>query len=295
MLGLVAVMGLARGSATAGTPGTVPASPSQVVVVVHHISSPTFPGVGKSPTPGTGTPSPPIALTARPTVQARRLVIGQLRSCGPMAVDERRFRVMASEAHVIIVGGPGGAVTSMLLDDARCYLEHLEQRWSRFLPASDITRINNSNGEPVEVDVDTITLFTTMARGLAGSHAVASTRPCSRAGRRGLPSQHRGPAPRHDPAVELPAPRRHGRHRHRTRPPHRSRSPRMSPSTPAASARDWPPTCRRQTARRRRRAARSSTIGGDLAMGGTPPDARRVARHRRARRRRPTATCAPSR
>jgi thiamine biosynthesis lipoprotein len=78
-----------------------------------------------------------------------------------MAVVEHRFRVMASEAHLIVIEGPdrlgGGTVAA-----AHAYLDHLEQRWSRFLPDSDLTRINMSSGQPVEVDADTITLFTTM-------------------------------------------------------------------------------------------------------------------------------------
>jgi thiamine biosynthesis lipoprotein len=64
---------------------------------------------------------------------------------------------MASEAHVIVVGAPVG-----FAHDARGQLDHLEQRWSRFLPDSDVTRLNNAAGLPVEVDDDTLTLFDTM-------------------------------------------------------------------------------------------------------------------------------------
>jgi thiamine biosynthesis lipoprotein len=38
---------------------------------------------------------------------------------------------------------------------ARQRLEELEQRWSRFLPASDISRCNNTRGIPVDVHADT--------------------------------------------------------------------------------------------------------------------------------------------
>ncbi len=79
-----------------------------------------------------------------------------------MEVAEHRFRAMASEAHVIVVGGSDGSVGDRLAADARAHLEHLEQRWSRFLPDSDITRVNSSSGRPVEVDADTLTLFFTM-------------------------------------------------------------------------------------------------------------------------------------
>ncbi|HEX4981181.1 MAG TPA: FAD:protein FMN transferase [Ilumatobacteraceae bacterium] len=74
-----------------------------------------------------------------------------------MEAAEHRFRVMASDVHVIVVGAPDGLVA-----DARTHLEHLEQRWSRFLPDSDVTRVNTAPGRPVEVDADTLTLFDTM-------------------------------------------------------------------------------------------------------------------------------------
>ncbi len=74
-----------------------------------------------------------------------------------MAVTELRFRVMASDAHIITVEAPAGA-----LNDARDALHRIEQRWSRFLPDSDITRINLAGGRPVVVDPLTLTLITTM-------------------------------------------------------------------------------------------------------------------------------------
>jgi thiamine biosynthesis lipoprotein len=75
-----------------------------------------------------------------------------------MAVTEHRFRVMASDAHLIAVDAPPGALT-----DARRALELIEQRWSRFLPDSDISRINLADGRPVVVDPLTLTLIATMA------------------------------------------------------------------------------------------------------------------------------------
>jgi len=41
-------------------------------------------------------------------------------------------------------------------------LDHLEARWSRFLPDSDVTRLNLAGGHPVHVDPTTIRLLTTM-------------------------------------------------------------------------------------------------------------------------------------
>lgn len=69
---------------------------------------------------------------------------------------------MASEVHLVIVGDPDGPPVELLVDGALARLEHLEQRWSRFLPDSDISRINRSDGRPVEVDPDTVTLAATM-------------------------------------------------------------------------------------------------------------------------------------
>jgi thiamine biosynthesis lipoprotein len=70
--------------------------------------------------------------------------------------------MMASGVHIVIVGGSRHSGHETLAGDARAYLEHLEQRWSRFLPDSDVSRINNSNGRSVEVHADTITLFDAM-------------------------------------------------------------------------------------------------------------------------------------
>ena len=49
------------------------------------------------------------------------------------------------------------------LAEAKRMLELIEQRWSRFLPDSDITRINLADGCPVVVDPLTLTLIATMA------------------------------------------------------------------------------------------------------------------------------------
>jgi thiamine biosynthesis lipoprotein len=62
------------------------------------------------------------------------------------------FPAMGSEAHVIVVGDPA------LVDHARRRIEDLEQRWSRFLPDSEISRLNAARGRPVPVSVDTFVL-----------------------------------------------------------------------------------------------------------------------------------------
>ncbi len=74
-----------------------------------------------------------------------------------MAVVEHHFRVMASEAHLIVVDPAPEAIR-----DAELRLRQLEQRWSRFLFDSDITRINTSHDPWVPVSSDTLMLIETM-------------------------------------------------------------------------------------------------------------------------------------
>jgi thiamine biosynthesis lipoprotein len=68
---------------------------------------------------------------------------------------ELRFRAMGSDAHAIVVGGRAG-----LLDVAQRRIEDLEQKWSRFLPNSEITALNEHAGSLVPVSPDTIELVT---------------------------------------------------------------------------------------------------------------------------------------
>ena len=69
------------------------------------------------------------------------------------AVNERHFRAMGSDAHVIIVGGPSG-----LIDIACRRIDELEQRWSRFVPDSEVNDLNRNAGRPVTVSSDTVLL-----------------------------------------------------------------------------------------------------------------------------------------
>jgi thiamine biosynthesis lipoprotein len=57
---------------------------------------------------------------------------------------------MGSSAHVIVVGGLPG-----LVDHARSRLEQLEQRWSRFRPDSEVSRLNAGAGGWMTVSPDT--------------------------------------------------------------------------------------------------------------------------------------------
>lgn len=72
-------------------------------------------------------------------------------------VNSREFRVMGSNASVIVVGGKPG-----LVDDAIGLANELEGLWTRFSRDSDISAINWAEGEPVEVDSRSVTLIEAM-------------------------------------------------------------------------------------------------------------------------------------
>jgi len=74
-----------------------------------------------------------------------------------VTVTELKFRVMASDAHVVLVDPAPGAE-----DFARRRLEELERRWSRFLPGSDVSRLNTSPEALMLVSSDTVALVTAM-------------------------------------------------------------------------------------------------------------------------------------
>jgi thiamine biosynthesis lipoprotein len=63
---------------------------------------------------------------------------------------ERRFRAMGTDVHVVIVDADTG-----LLEQAQQRIEDLEQRWSRFRPASEISALNEAAGRPVRVSAET--------------------------------------------------------------------------------------------------------------------------------------------
>ncbi len=74
-----------------------------------------------------------------PAVEARRVV-------------DRRFRAMASEGLVSFVG------PEALADEAIATVRSLEARWSRFVPASEISVLNRAPGTPTPVSAETATL-----------------------------------------------------------------------------------------------------------------------------------------
>lgn len=97
---------------------------------------------------------------------------------------------MACGVEVVIVDPTPGAGTWALHR-----LSQLEQRWSRFLPFSDITAINESQGGPVEVHPDTVRLLLSMQQGLRVTDGLFDPRP-----------PDPGPAPRR-PGLSDPASR----------------------------------------------------------------------------------------
>jgi thiamine biosynthesis lipoprotein len=66
---------------------------------------------------------------------------------------ERRFAIMGSTAHVVVTGGPSG-----LAGIAERRLNLLEDRWSRFRPASEVCQLQASRGAPLVVSDDTFVL-----------------------------------------------------------------------------------------------------------------------------------------
>lgn len=82
-----------------------------------------------------------------------------------MAVHQRHLPSMGSSATVIVVGG-----TTSDIDHAVRRLRQLEARWSRFLPDSEVSRLNRLGG-PTNVDLsaglssDTATLLARAADG----------------------------------------------------------------------------------------------------------------------------------
>ncbi len=68
---------------------------------------------------------------------------------------EHHFGVMGSDAHLVVVGGPEGAVMQ-----AARRLVQLEHTWSRFNDHSEISRLNRAKGRPQPISGDTELLLT---------------------------------------------------------------------------------------------------------------------------------------
>jgi thiamine biosynthesis lipoprotein len=63
---------------------------------------------------------------------------------------------MGTDAQVVVIGGTHDDV-----DAARACVDELERRWSRFLPESELCRVNGGAGRPVDVSPETCELVAT--------------------------------------------------------------------------------------------------------------------------------------
>lgn len=67
---------------------------------------------------------------------------------------------MGGRVTMTVVGGPSG-----LLDELHLELDRLERLWSRFLPDSELSRLNAADGDALQVDDATVALIQAMQRG----------------------------------------------------------------------------------------------------------------------------------
>jgi len=75
-------------------------------------------------------------------------------------VHHRTVPAMGTTARLIVVGG-----TPDLADDAVLRIHDLEARWSRFLPDSELSRVNAASGSPCIVGADTFQLIERLVDG----------------------------------------------------------------------------------------------------------------------------------
>lgn len=76
---------------------------------------------------------------------------------GGTPVVTRRFNVMGTTANVVLVAG-----TESMLDELVESARYMHDRWTRFGDSSDISRLNNAEGEATEVDPITVNLVMEM-------------------------------------------------------------------------------------------------------------------------------------
>lgn len=82
-----------------------------------------------------------------------------------LRVARRSWRAMGSDAEVIVVGASSEApdtpsIADVLAQQAVARVAVLESRWSRFLPTSEVSRLNDAAGSAIEVSADTVVLVT---------------------------------------------------------------------------------------------------------------------------------------
>ena len=64
---------------------------------------------------------------------------------------------MGTRAHVVVTADPG--LEDKLTKLAARELSLMERRWSRFLPTSELSRLNGAAGKPVVVSADTFSVI----------------------------------------------------------------------------------------------------------------------------------------
>jgi thiamine biosynthesis lipoprotein len=77
-------------------------------------------------------------------------------------IESRGLSAMGGRANLVVVGAARG-----LLDELTEELERLEGLWSRFLPGSELSRLNAADGAPVRVDPVTVGMIRAMQDGFA--------------------------------------------------------------------------------------------------------------------------------
>lgn len=82
----------------------------------------------------------------------------------PTAAAQRRFPVMGSDGHLVVVG-PDADRADLLVDRGVDRLARLEARWSRFLPDSELSQLNRATGHPLLVSADTLVLVDALRKG----------------------------------------------------------------------------------------------------------------------------------
>lgn len=76
-----------------------------------------------------------------------------MRVVSKVQAHEDSFPAMGTTAHVVVRGGDDGIV-----GEAAAQLLAFEALWSRFIPTSDVSRLNQAMGEPVKVSEPTVRL-----------------------------------------------------------------------------------------------------------------------------------------
>src|SRR6185312_3014757 len=83
-----------------------------------------------------------------------------IRALSRPMIESRTLSAMGGPAHLTVHHAPPG-----LLDELADEVERLENLWSRFLPGSELSRLNAAGGEVVRVDPATVGLIEAMRDG----------------------------------------------------------------------------------------------------------------------------------